>query len=364
MRAFRLAAGVLALGLITAACSGGTTPTEEPEESSAPTSEPTDGSGSQDEALEELIAAAQAEGRVVWYSTESDIQVAAFAEGFEAEYGIPVEATRLSTGTLTARFASELEAGNVVADAITLSSPPFLDDHLDWWVPFTPDNVPTVGDYPAGAISDQKHYAVVGFTPMGLAVNTDLVDEAHMPTTYADLTDPYWAGKIAYADPRATASGMSLFKILADELGEPYFQSLMANDLQIAEGAGPGTQLVAAGAAAVNIGSFANHVATVTAENAPVVLVTPADLPTGVENQLSIAVDASHPNAARLFAVYRLSLEANELMCSLGGSASPLGEIEGCEPPAPPNNIPTDWDVYEDQAWQREHLPWIGLSPL
>jgi len=59
-----------------------------------------------------------------------------------------------------------------------------------------------------------------------------------------------------------------------------------------------------------------------------------------------------------------MSEEGQKVMCLAKGSTSPLGDLPGCEPAAPPNYIKTDFKVYQDRAWQAKYLPWLGLKPL
>ena len=70
--------------------------------------------GSADDAMAELIAAAQAEGELVVYGSCEEEYLAAVCENFEKMYGIKVEYQRLSTGEVQAKI--EEENGNPSAD--------------------------------------------------------------------------------------------------------------------------------------------------------------------------------------------------------------------------------------------------------
>ena len=79
-----------------------------------------------DAALDQLIADAQAEGSLVWYSVPAEAIAQAVSDAFEEEYGISVEFQRLASADLSTRYAAEAETGSPVADAIVVSNTPFV----------------------------------------------------------------------------------------------------------------------------------------------------------------------------------------------------------------------------------------------
>lgn len=317
-------------------------------------------------AFQELVAAAKKEGRLVVYSAESAAQTEATAKGFQERYGIKVEATRLVSGTLTSRYAAERAAGNIVADVLSISAEPFYTDNPDWWLKLDERTIPNIKDYPASGIHKDGLFATVTQQGIVIVYNTDLVAPKDAPKGYEDLLSPRFSapGTIVMANPRATQSGMSFFWVMIDKLGPDFYTKLMKQQPAIADGAAQTAQLVGAGANAVGIGTFSNHAQGVIAAGAPLKYVYPRFPATGTDNQVAISVRAPHPNAARLFIAYRLSKEGVEDLCKVGGSATPLGIVKGCEPPAPADYIPTNYRMYGDREWQQKYLPLIGLKPL
>ena len=316
-------------------------------------------------AMQALIDAARKEGEVVVYSAESDKQVADTSKAFEAKYGIKVQGVRLVSGTLASRYGGERAGNTVVADAIVISNDPFVTDNPSWFVPLSEAVIPGYGAFPAAAKSPLQ--VTMNHNVIGIAWNTNLVKPADEPKGYLDLvTNPAFAakGSVVYADPRATPSAMNLFKVLVDKYGEDYFRKLMERGVAIAAGSSPGVQQVAAGANKVLIGNFANNAQSVMAAGGPVKYLAVRDPSTGVDNRLALSSNAKHPNAARLYAAYRMSEEGQRVMCGAKGSTSPLGDLPGCEPAAPSNYLQTDFKVYQDKQWQAKHLPWLGLKPL
>jgi iron(III) transport system substrate-binding protein len=316
-------------------------------------------------AMEALIAAAKKEGQLVIYSSESDKQVADTSKAFEAKYGIKVQATRLVGGAVTSRYAGERAGNTVVADAIVVANEPFITDNPSWWVPLNESVVPGYNKYPAAAKG--ANYLIMNYNVIGIAWNTNLVKPGDEHKNYLDLvTNPAFAarGSIVYADPRATPSAMNLYKILVEKYGEDFFKKLMERGVAIAASSSPGVQQVAAGANKVMIGNFPNNAQSVIAAGGPVKYRAVEDPATGVDNILALSTGAKNPNAARLYAAFRISDEGQKIMCLAKGSTSPLGDLPGCEPAAPPGYIKTDYRVYTDKAWQAKYLPWLGLKPL
>ncbi len=315
--------------------------------------------------MDALIAAAKKEGELVLYSSESDKQMADTNKAFEAKYGVRVRGTRLVGGALTSRYAGERKGNTIVADVIVVANEPFITDNPSWWTPLDESVVPGYDKYPAGARG--SHYLVMNHNVIGIAWNTNLVKPEDEPKGYLDLVrNPAFAtrGSIVYADPRATPSAMNLFKVLVEKYGEDFFKQLMDRGVAIAASSSPGVQQVAAGANKVMIGNFPNNAHSVIAAGGPVKYRPVLDPATGVDNVLAISNGAKNPNAARLYAAFRISEEGQRAMCLARGSTSPLGDLPGCEPAAPPNYIKTDYRVYSDKAWQAKYLPWLGLKPL
>jgi iron(III) transport system substrate-binding protein len=157
---------------------------------------------------------------------------------------------------------------------------------------------------------------------------------------------------------------MNLFKVLVDRYGADFFQKLRDRGVAIAASSSPGAQQIAAGANKVLIGNFANHAQTVISVGAPVAYLAVSDPATGVDNIVALSNGGKHPNAARLYAAFRISEDGQKVMCLAKGSTSPLGDLPGCEPAVPKDYIKTDFKVYQDKEWQAKYLPWLGLKPL
>lgn len=76
---------------------------------------------SQQKSLDDLAKAAKREGEVFLYSAATENVSKKVGAAFEAKYGIKVNFLRLVSGTLKQRYASEAEAGTLVADVVLIA---------------------------------------------------------------------------------------------------------------------------------------------------------------------------------------------------------------------------------------------------
>src|SRR5690606_10485714 len=93
------------------------------------------GAQAQPKTFDELVAAANAEGELTFYTTTAEEFVKKLTDGFTAEYpGIEVKVLRLASGALHARFATETETGVFVADMVDTTSDELHNTHPEWFV--------------------------------------------------------------------------------------------------------------------------------------------------------------------------------------------------------------------------------------
>src|SRR5258707_5106037 len=87
--------------------------------------------------LDALVSAARAEGEVTLYSAATENVAARVARAFEQKYGIRMRFLRLGSTPLLQRYATEAEAGNIVADLVITAgrAVPFANQAIErGWV--------------------------------------------------------------------------------------------------------------------------------------------------------------------------------------------------------------------------------------
>jgi iron(III) transport system substrate-binding protein len=175
-----------------------------------------------------LATPALAQGRpVVAYTAFAD-GVNALAPGFRAAGGSELQTVAAGSGELVRRLVAE--RARPLADAVVSVGGESIDGNPGVFVRYTPRE-------DAAILPDLKispNYIPFSVTlPTVLAVNTRLVPEAEIPTTWRELADPKWRGRIAFAG--ADRSGSALQQLLqvlhnfGEEQGWPLFERMLEN---------------------------------------------------------------------------------------------------------------------------------------
>lgn len=309
-----------------------------------------------DAALEQLIADAQAEGSLTVYSALTEAHMDQMAEGFADTYGIELEYQRLIGPDLTARYAAEAEAGAFAADVALLGSSPDATA-ADWiskgWVePLADAGLPAYEGFPDEF--KNVNTAVISLQPWGIIYNTDMLDDAVVPTSFEDLTDPSFSGQILIADPRATNAYLPIYTAIQVAYGDEWFTAMTGQDLRWFEGGTPASQALAAGEGSVMALGVSSQAFGLQAEGAPVEIAIP-DMTAGVETHVALtsADDAPHPAAARLFAQWLMTPEGAEFANDINGVFSAYSE-----------GLPADYQRPAPDTWltPEQLLALFGLS--
>src|SRR5262252_9120974 len=174
-----------------------------------------------------LIEAARKEGKVVWY-TSIDLPVAErVGKAFEAKYsGIACRVERSGAERVFQRIGQEYSSRIHAVDVVQSSDAA----HFIVWkrdgllAPYVPADValhyaPEHRDGDGLYASWRVWLSVIGY-------NIRLVSPAEAPTSFADLLDPKWTGKIVKAHPGYSGTIMTATFQMARELGWGYFEKL------------------------------------------------------------------------------------------------------------------------------------------
>lgn len=333
-RLTKLTIWIALLALVVAACGS---PEEEAEPD--PTGEPADEeqAGSEDGELEELVAAAQEEGQLVWYSTLPEGISDRVGEAFEAKYGVRVDFIRLASGAMVQRYSSERDAGVSEADVLFIVDPVFFAEAHEngWLVELDESMVPALADWPEEFWSDTGAYGEVSIQPQGFLYNTTLVDEGEAPETWEDIVDPQWQDQIQLVDPRGVPGWLATMKLLADEYGDDFLREFGELNPVLVDSAVPGAQNIAAGERAIGLPNLSSIVQPLADQGAPVEFVIP-DTTIGTVQTAGVSEGGPNPNAALLFMQYILTEEGQQVL-NEEIAASPLGDLEGTIP------LPSDY---------------------
>lgn len=320
IRSAQLLAGVgLVLALALAACGSSGT--------SASTSDQVPDEWS------EVVEAAKEEGKVqLYFSIGQDI-IDHLSSGFKKKYpDIDVEVYRSTGGstTLIERMENDLAAGSWVADVVDLTAPLWLEDALDRGIVAKDVDVPSAEDWDPQYWKD----GIVVLTPtvLGVGYNTDLVTKDEVPTSWEELADSRWKGKMAIFEPRPdTNSHTNLYQLYLEEYGEDIIRELIDLEPRVWDNANSLAESIAAGESA--IGPVFTHKAEDLKKNgAPMDYVMLEPAPTFL-NTTFVAEQAPHPNAARVFLDYAMSQEGQAAIAGKRQGHSMLDIADAIENP-------------------------------
>jgi putative spermidine/putrescine transport system substrate-binding protein len=274
------------------------------------------------QSMEELEAAAKAEGMLTTIALPHDwCGYGAVIDGFKAKYPeIAVNELNPDAGS-----ADELEAVRANKDNKGPQAPDVLDIGLSFGPQaqaeglLQPFKVSTWDTIPADAKDADGNWYGDYYGVMAFAVNTDLVE--NVPTSFADLLKPEYAGMVALAgDPRASnqailgvmAAGMAKGAepgAAAAQAGLEYFAELNAagNFVPVIGKAGT----LAQGTTPIVIQWDYNALSTrdSLAGNPAVEVIVPSDAVLAGVYVQAISAYAPQPNAAKLWMEYLYSDE-------------------------------------------------------
>lgn len=289
----------------------------------------------------ELVSAATAEKKVVFY-TSTDVAVAqAVAKAFEKKYpGITVQVERSGSERIFQRLGQEYSTGIYNADLIeTSDAVNFVYFKKQGWLqPMVPQIV--ADKWPAAARDADGYYAAYRAHLSVIAYNTSLMKEADAPKTWKDLLNPRYKGKMVKAHPGYSGTIMTSTDVLSRLLGWDYFEKLGQQDIMQVQSSTEPPKKLAQKERALQADGNEYNVFRLQDQGVPLKIVYPPEgTPIAIGNA-GVLKEASHPNAAKLFYAYLFSTQAQQINSDTGGlrsfnpdvkekaSRTPLSEIK------------------------------------
>jgi iron(III) transport system substrate-binding protein len=255
-----------------------------------------------------------ANGSLTVYSGRSEGLVGPLIERFQSETGITTEVNYAGTTDLAATILEEGDAspadvffaqdagalGAIAAEGLLADLPAATLDQVD-----------------ARFRSDDGQWVGLSGRARVVAYDTRVLEEAELPTSIEDFTDPAWKGKIGWAPSNASfQSFVTAYRVLeGDEAAKAWLEGIVANEPKVYENNDAVLAAIAAGE--VEVG-FINHYYLVNAlaEQGESFPVRNHFLQSGDPGSLinvagaGILTSAAHPAAAQAFIDFMLSPES------------------------------------------------------
>ena len=263
-----------------------------------------------------LIAAAQKEGKVVWYTTLIVNQaIRPLKDAFEKKHpGIELQYVRADEVPTAAKILEEGKAGRVQADIFDGITNMIPLRRARLIAPYVP---PSAGRYSADMKDPEGYWNALllyVFTP---GINTTLVPKAQAPKSYQDLLDPKWKGRMAW-NPSSIAGAIgfvgNILHSMGEERGMTYLKALAAQRVvNIEASARAILDQVIAGEYAIGLMSFNHHTVISAQKGAPSDWLALEPVPVALD-AAGILENAPHPNAARLLIEFLTSEEGQQVL--------------------------------------------------
>ena len=257
---------------------------------------------------------AEAEGKLVFYTTANTADTKALTDNFKKLYPkIDVQFDRTTDSQMMEKILIEARAGRSLWDVVSTTG--FYGYLLKKRGLLAAYDSPERKYFRVG-FKDPQGFWTSNYTTYGVfGFNTKLVSKANIPRSHEDLLKPAWKGQIgiesrAYEWFTATISGMGR------EKGLSFMRALAAQQPTLRSGRTLLAQLVAAGEFNGALTSYMHNFDTLKAGGAPVDWVPLAPSFANL-HPVGLSAKAPHPNAARLFIDFMLSQRGQEVVRAL-----------------------------------------------
>jgi iron(III) transport system substrate-binding protein len=275
-----------------------------------------------------MVAAAEKEGKVVWYASV-DVKVAEeVAKAFKEQYPkIDVEVERSGSERVLQRINQEYGSGIHAVDIVNSSDAShFLFwKQQKWLAAHTP---PDVKKYPAQYKDPDGFYATWRASLSVMAYNTSIVKEADAPKGYKDLLDPKWKAKLTKAHPGYSGTALTGTYALVKVLGWEYFEKLAQQGVQQLQSTTATPKSIASGERAVMVDGNEYNMFIEIDKKSPVKIVYAVEGTPFIASPLALFAQAPHPNAARVFENFVYTPKIQQLLVDVGGQRSAHPDVK------------------------------------
>ena len=288
-------------------------------------------------------------GSITWYTSADADTASKLGAKFTDRCGVAVDVQSAPTVTLWQRFEQETASGLHAADVISISDPGLAAKAGDGKLvaKLDPD---LLGRFEAPYADPKGYWFASRVYTLSISYNTDAISADEVPTSYADLLDPKWKGKVALLDPAQNSTGRiaDTAMVNSPDIGIDWFTAMGKQEPGIFAQSGQlGNALVTG---EYPIGITQDDVTwSQIAQGAPLKIVVPEEGSGQTFNQNMLAAQPANPENALGFIRFLASEDGQDLSAQLTFNYPALAGIA-----AYPEGRPALADV--------KRLPWDGAK--
>lgn len=285
------------------------------------------------------VAAAKKEGTLIIYGNTTSEMREAVSKAFGDKFGIPIEWLPGRANELVEKIISERRNGiyvpDVLSDATTsamnLLKPTGAMEIMEpkLILPDVTDTSKWLNNRLWWVDPEHTHIAYFAIPQPGIFINTDMVKPAEM-TSYNNLLEPRWKGKIVMDDPTLGGSGNSWVTAMAELIMDrDYLRKLAAQEPLLLRDNRQEAEWVARGKYPLGAGMSPDEMVQFIRAGAPVAAITPKEgtFVTLSRGGLSVLDRAPHPNAAKVYLNWALSKEGQTVISKSEGLLSARTDV-------------------------------------
>jgi iron(III) transport system substrate-binding protein len=296
----------------------------------------------QAQSIDAIRAAAEQEGTMVWYAAMRSEHIELIAAQFRRDFPkIKLETIYLTSGEVGARVTIEQRGRRFNADIVSGPSGPISQLKLEKRLSAFPLPAEVTSQHADGAFDREGYWSVQYVLSYSISHNTQLIAAQNLgvPRSFEELTEPKWQGKFAISQDyydwyqgMAEYMGRDKAKALAQKLAanKPLIRATSSNVLQLLE----------AGEYAATFHTYAYATYEDKEKGKPVDFVNAEPVVATMQTG-AIALNAPHPNAAKLFQIWMASKDMQQFMVSKLGRISTHKGV---------TNIAAVWDPSRDKT--------------
>jgi len=284
----------------------------------------------------QIVAAAEAEGKVVVYSTTDSSSAAAMLKDFAALHPkIAVEYNDMNSTELYNRFVSEAAAGAGSGDVLWSSA-------MDLQIKLASDGYtqayasPEAPKLPSWAVWKNEAFGTT-YEPIAFVYNKRLLEPKEVPQSHADLVKALRAhpdrfkGKLTSYDPER--SGLGFLLITQDAQDDKTFwdtaKAYGSVGPKLYTSTGAMMERILSGEHLIGFNMIASYAVLKQKKDPSLGIVYPKDYTLVMSRIALLPKAAKHPAAAKVFLDYLLSARGQRVLANGGSIFALRPEVEG-----------------------------------